>query len=83
MQEKAIAKCIDSHGVHKHRQHPRIPIQVMPRDLATGEKAGQGHVAQRVADDLQFGIRRAEVRAAAAGAADIDAAADAARGGWG
>ena len=56
---------------------------MMPRDLAAGKKAGQGHVAQSVADDLQFGIRRAEVRAAAAGAADIDAAADAARGGWG
>ena len=68
---------------YKHRQHPRIPIQMMPRDLAAGEEAGQGHVAQGVAHDLQFGVGRAEVRAAAAGAADIDAAADAARGGWG
>ena len=70
-------------SAHKHRQHPRISIQMMPRDLAAGEEAGQGHVAQRVADDLQLGVGGAEVRAAAAGAADIDAAADAARGGWG
>ena len=80
MQEKAIAKCIDSHGVHKHRQHPRIPIQVMPRDLAAGEEADQGHVTQGVADDLQLGIRRTEVRAAAAGAADVEDAANALRG---
>ena len=65
---------------HKHRQHARISIQVMPRDLAAGKKASQGHVAQRVADDLQFGIRGAEVRAAAAGAAHVNGAADASRG---
>ena len=53
---------------------------MMSRDLAAGKEAGQGHVAQRVADDLQFGIRGAEVRAAAAGAADVDRATDAARG---
>ena len=52
---------------------------MMPRDLAAGKKAGQGHVAQGVADDLQFGVRGAEVRAAAAGAADVEGATDAAR----
>ena len=53
---------------------------MMPRDLAAGAEAGQGHVAQRVADDLQFGVRGAKVRAAAAGAADVEGAADAPRG---
>ena len=53
---------------------------MMPRDLAAGKKAGQGHVAQGMADDLQFGIRGAEVRAAAAGAAHVNGAADASRG---
>ena len=53
---------------------------MMPGDLAGGEEAGQGHVAQRVADDLQFGIGRAKVRTAAAGAAEVDGAADAAGG---
>ena len=67
-------------SAHKHRQHPRISIQMMPRDLAAGEEAGQGHVAQGVAHDLQFGIRGAEVRAAAAGAAHVNGAADASRG---
>ena len=52
---------------------------MMPRDLAAGEEADQGHVTQGMADDLQFGIRRAEVRTAPAGAADIDGAADAPR----
>ena len=52
---------------------------MMPRDLAAGEEAGQGHVAQGVADDLQFGVRGAKVRAAAAGAADVEGATDAAR----
>ena len=65
---------------HKHRQHPRIPIQVMPCNLAAGKEAGQGHVAQGVADDLQFGVRGAKVRTAAAGAADVEGATDAARG---
>ena len=71
---------MESIQVDKHRQHPRIPIQVMPCNLAAGKEAGQGHVAQRVADDLQFGIGRAKVRTAAAGAADVDGAADAAGG---
>ena len=53
---------------------------MMTRNLAAGEEARQGHVAQRVADDLQFGVRGAKVRAAAAGAADIEGAADALRG---
>ena len=65
---------------YKHRQHPRIPIQMMPRNLAAGEEAGQGYVAEGVADDLQFGIRGAKVRAAAAGAADVECATDALRG---
>ena len=65
---------------YKHRQHPRIPIQMMPRDLAAGEEADQGHVAQRVAHGLQLGVGAAEVRAAAAGAADVEGATDAARG---
>ena len=52
----------------------------MPRDLAAGEEADQGHVAQGVAHGLQFGVGSAEVRAAAAGAADVDGAADAAGG---
>ena len=53
---------------------------MMPRDLAAGEEADQGHVTQGMADDLQFGIRGAEVRAAAAGAAHVNGAADASRG---
>ena len=53
---------------------------MMPRDLAAGEEADQGHVAQGVPDDLQLGIRGAEVWATAAGAAHIDGAADAPRG---
>ncbi len=35
------------------------------------DPAGDGHVAQGVAHDLQFGVGRAEVRTAAAGAARI------------
>ena len=50
---------------------------MMPRDFAPGEEADQGHVAQGVAHDLQFGAGAAEVGAAAAGAADVEGAADA------
>ena len=33
----------------KHRQYASVAVEVMPRDLATGEKADQGHVAQGLA----------------------------------
>ena len=52
----------------------------MPRDLAAGEEADQGHVAQGMAHGLQFGIGSAEVRAAATGTADVDGAPDPAGG---
>jgi hypothetical protein len=37
---------------HKYRQHPRVAIHMMPRDLAAGEEAYQGDVTQGFADDL-------------------------------
>ena len=37
---------------HKHRQNPRVAIHMVPRYLAAGEEADQGHVAQGAADDL-------------------------------
>jgi hypothetical protein len=36
----------------KHRQYPGVAIEVMPCDLATGEKADQRHVAQGLAHHL-------------------------------
>ncbi len=49
---------------HEHRQNARVAIDVVTRDLAGGEEADQGHVAQRVAHDLHLGVGRAEVRPA-------------------
>jgi hypothetical protein len=37
---------------HKHRQHPRIAIHMVPCDLAAGEETYQRDVAQGFADDL-------------------------------
>ena len=47
---------------------------MVARDLATGEKTDQRYIPQRTAHDLQFGTRPAEMRAAAAGATDVDGA---------
>ena len=47
---------------------------MMARNLAASEEADQGHVAQGVTHGLQFGVGGAEVRAAAAGAADVEGA---------
>ena len=49
----------------KHRQYPGVAIEVMPSDLATGEKADQRHLDQGIAHHLQLGMPRAEVRATA------------------
>jgi hypothetical protein len=46
----------------------------MSCDLATGEKANQWHVTQDVPHHLQLGMPRAEVRAAASRATDINRA---------
>jgi hypothetical protein len=43
----------------------------MSCDLATGEKANQWHLAQGMPHHLQLSMPRAEVRAAASGAAHI------------
>src|SRR6202043_3079370 len=58
----------------KHCQNAGVAVEVMPRDLATGKEPDQGYVAQRLAHDLQLGVPRTEVGAAAARAADIKGA---------
>ena len=63
----------------EHRQHPGIPIQVAARDFAAREEAHERHVAQCPPHDLHFRARAAEVRAAAAGAADVHRAGDGTR----
>src|ERR1700730_5485607 len=55
----------------KHRQYPGVAVEVMPCDLATGEKADQRHVAKGLPHHLQLGMSRTEVRAAASRATDI------------
>ena len=61
-------------------QHPGVAVDMPARDFAAGEEADQRHVTERVSHDGQLRRRCAEVRAAAAGTADVDSARDAAHG---
>ena len=63
-------------GLQKQRQHPRIAIQAIPRDLAVGIEPHEGDLAQDFADQLQFTVGFAKHVLAATEAGEVECAFD-------
>src|SRR5258706_10057036 len=72
----ALIKSRISFRAGEYRQYPGVAVEMTSGNLAAGEEADQRHIAERIAQRQQFGVGRAEMRAATPRTTDVEPSGD-------